>query len=178
MEPTEFLHTRVLASESGELTDLGKSLVTLSPSFECATLPLPSIRPSIVHDIFNKQDQLNPKFNSKVDSLVQQILQKVTPKKAFNGVTTVNSKSLAALAVGYVEAVNRPGALPDLDQGWQAVVRLELKEVSYRLVREYEREMEEALEKKAPSETGMAYGDSSSDTEREKIYSQRKNLPH
>ena len=147
LEPTEFLHTRVLASESGELTDLGKSLVTLFPSLECATLPLPSIRPSIVHDIFNKQDQLNPKFNSKVDSLVQQILQKVTPKKAFNGVTTVNGKALAALAVGYVEAVNRPGALPDLDQGWQAVVRLELKEVSYRLVREYEREMEEALEK-------------------------------
>ena len=46
-----------------------------------------------------------------------------------------------------MEAVNRPGALPDLDQGWQAVVRLELKEVSYTLVREYEREMEEALEK-------------------------------
>ena len=147
LEPTEFLHTRILASESGELTDLGKSLVSLFPSLECATLPLPSIRPSIVHDIFNKQDQLNPKYNSKVDLFVQQILQKVTPKKAFNGVTTVNGKALAALAVGYVEAVNRPGALPDLDQGWQAVVRLELKEVSYRLVREYEREMEEALEK-------------------------------
>ena len=67
LEPTEFLHTRILASESGELTDLGKSLVSLFPSLECATLPLPSIRPSIVHDIFNKQDQLNPKFNIKVD---------------------------------------------------------------------------------------------------------------
>ena len=126
---------------------MGKSVVSLFPSLECATLPLPSIRPSIVHDIFNKQDQLNPKFNIKVDSLVQQILQRVTPKKAFNGVTTVNGKALAALARGYVVAVNRPGALPDLDQGWQAVVRLELKEVSHRLVREYEREMEEALEK-------------------------------
>ena len=127
-----------------------------------------------VHHIFNKQDQLNPKFNSKIDSLVQQILQKVTPTKTFNGVTTVNGKALAALAVGYVEAVNRPGALPDLDQGWQAVVRLELKEVSYRLVREHEREMEEALEKrKTTSRTGMAYGNSSSDTEWEKIYSQR-----
>ena len=149
MEPTEFLHTRVLASESGELTDLGKSLVTLFPSLECATLPLQSIRPSIVHDIFNKQDQLNPKFNSKVDSLVQQILQKVNPKKAFNGVTTVNSKALAALAVGYVEAVNRPGALPDLDQGWQAVVRLELKEVSYRLVVEYDRKLRRLWNKKS-----------------------------
>ena len=180
LEPTEFLHTRILASESGELTDLGKSLVSLFPSLECATLPLPSIRQSIVHDIFNKQDQLNPKFNSKVDSLVQQILQKVTPKKAFNGVTTVNGKALAALAVGYVEAVNRPGALPDLDQGWQAVVRLELNEVSYRLVREYEREMEEALEKeKLPVKQEWLMGiHHQIATEREEIYSQRKNLPH
>ena len=51
-----------------------------------------------------------------------------------------------------MEAVNRPGALPDLDQGWQDVVRLELKEVSYKLVREYEREMEEALEGNLPME--------------------------
>ena len=64
----------------------------------------------------------------------------------------MNGKALAALAGGYVEAVNRPGALPDLDQGWQAVVRLELKECSYKLVREYEREMEEALEGNLPME--------------------------
>ena len=51
-----------------------------------------------------------------------------------------------------METVNRPGVLPDLDQGWQAVVRLELKEVSYKLVREYEREMEEALEGNLPME--------------------------
>ena len=37
--PTEFLHNRVLASELGELTELGKSLVSLFPSLECATLP-------------------------------------------------------------------------------------------------------------------------------------------
>ena len=100
---------------------------------------------ALVHDIFNKQDQLNPKFNSKVDSLVQQILQKVTPKKAFNGVTTVNGKALAALAV--YRLCGGSQQTRSSDQGWQAVVRLELKEVSYRLVREYEREMEEALEK-------------------------------
>ena len=51
-----------------------------------------------------------------------------------------------------MEAVNRPGALPDMDQGWQAVVRLELKECSYKLVREYEGEMKEALEGNLPME--------------------------
>ena len=51
-----------------------------------------------------------------------------------------------------MEAVNKPGALPDLDQGWQAVVRLELKECSYKVAREYEREMEETLEGNLPME--------------------------
>ena len=92
------------------------------------------------------------KFNTGISALIQQILQKVSPKKGVDGTATVNGKALAALAGGYVEAVNRPGALPDLDQGWQAVVRLELKEASYRLVREYEREVEKSLEGNLPME--------------------------
>ena len=152
LAPTEFLHARVLASESGELTDLGKSLVNLFPTLECATLPPPSINSKVLHDICNQQEKLNAKFNDGVSTLIQQILHKVAPKKAIGGTTTVNGKALAALAGGYVEAVNKPGALPDLDQGWQAVVRLELKECSYKLAREYEREMEEALEGNLPME--------------------------
>ena len=92
------------------------------------------------------------KFSSGISAQIQQILQKVGPKKAVDGTTMVTGKALAALAGGYVEAVNRPGALPDLDQGWQAVVRLELKECSYKLAREYEREMEQALEGNLPME--------------------------
>ena len=152
LEPTEFLHTRVLASESGELTDLGKSLVSLFPSLECATLPIPSIKGDIIRHIVEQQDKLNPALNTAVDALIQQILQKVAPKKALDGITVVKGKALAALAGGYVEAVNRPGALSDLNQGWQAVVRLELKECSYKLVREYEWEMEDALEGNLPME--------------------------
>ena len=116
LEPTEFLHTRVLATESGELTDLGKSLVSLFPSLECATLPIPSTKRDIIRDIVEQQDKLKPAFNAAVDALIQQILQKVAPNKAIDGTTTVTGKALAALAGGYVEAVNRPGALPDLDQ--------------------------------------------------------------
>ena len=152
LAPTKFLHTRVLASDLGELTNLGKSLVSLFPSLECATLPIPSTKRDIIRGIVEQQDKLKPAFNAAIDALIQQIFQKVSPKKAVGGTATVNGKALAALAGGYVEAVNRPGALPDLDQGWQAVVRLELKEASYKLVREYEREMEEALEGNLPME--------------------------
>ena len=128
VEPTEYLCTRLLSSESGELTDLDKSLVSLFPLLECAKLPIPSIKKGIICNIVERQGDLKPAFNEAVDALIQQILQQVTPKKAVNGTTTVNGKALAALAREYVEAVNKPGSVPDLDQGWQAVVRLELKQ--------------------------------------------------
>ena len=154
LEPTEYLHTRLLASESGELTDLGKSLVSLFPLLECAKLPIPSIKKGIICNIVERQGDLKPAFNEAVDALIQQILQQVTSKKAVNGTTTVNGKALAALAGEYVEAVNKPGSVPDLDQGWQAVVRLELKQCSDKLVREYKDEMERAVEGNLPMEEG------------------------
>ena len=150
--PTEFLHSRVLAAESGELTELGKSLVNLFPSLECATLPIPSTKGNIICNILEHEENLKPAFNAAADTLIQRILQQVSPKRAIDGTSAVNGKALAALAGVYVEAVNRPGALPDLDQGWQAVVRLQLKEASYKLVTEYEREMEESLEGNLPME--------------------------
>ena len=152
IEPTPFLHTRVLSTDSGELTDLGKSLVSLFPSLECAKLPVPSIKRDVIRGIVEKQDSLKPAFNAAVDALIQRILQQITPKRAIDGTTAVSGRALAGLVGGYVEAVNRPGAVPDLDQGWQAVVRVQLKEKSYKLAREYEIEMEEALKGNLPME--------------------------
>ena len=152
LEPTKYLHTRLLASESGELTDLGKSLVSLFPLLECAKLPIPSIKKGIICNIVERQGDLKPAFNEAVDVLIRQILQQVMPKKAVDGTTKVNGKALATLAGEYVEAVNKPGSVPDLDQGWQAVVRLELKQCSDKLVREYKDEMERAVEGNLPME--------------------------
>ena len=143
--PTEFLHTRILASESGEPTELGSSLCSLFPSLECCTLPVPSIKKEVIRNIVEQEDKLKPAFNTAVNELIQQILQQVAPKKAIDGVSLVNGSTFAALACGYVEAINTPGTLPNLEQGWQAVIRLQIKEYTDKLVREYEREMEESL---------------------------------
>ena len=133
------------------LTDLGKSLVSFFPSLECATLPIPSTKRDIIRGIVEQQDNLKPAMQRSMLSS-NKSSRKLLQKKGVDGTTTVNGNALAALAGGYVEAVNRPGVLPHLDQGWQAVVRLELKEVSYKLVRECEREMEEASEGNLPME--------------------------
>ena len=150
--PTEFLHTRVLASESGHLTALGRFLCSLFPSLECHSLPMPSINPKVTRNIVELQAKLKPAFNTAIEQLIHQILQQVAPKKAIDGVSTVNGSALAALARGYVDAINTPGAIPDLEQGWMAVVKLQLKEHTEKLVVEYEREMEESLRGNLPME--------------------------
>ncbi len=149
---TEFLHTRVLASQSGQPTELGKSLCSLFPSLECHTLPIPSINPKVIKNIVEQQDKLKPAFNKAVDELIQRILQQVTPKKAIDGVSVVDGPALAALTRGYVDAINTPGAIPDLEQGWQAIIKWKLKELSDKLVEEYRREMEECLGDNLPME--------------------------
>ena len=150
--PTEFLHTRILASECGEPTELGSSLCSLFPSLECYTLPVPSIKKDVICNIVKQEDKLKPAFNTAISELIQQILQQVAPKVAIDGVSLVNGSTFVALACGYVEAINTPGALPNLEQGWQAVVRLQIKEYTDKLVREYEREMEESLKGILPLE--------------------------
>ena len=152
IQPTEFLHTRVLASESGHLTALGRFLCSLFPSLECRTLPMPTINPKVVRNIVELQAKLKPAFNTAVEKLIKEILQQVAPKKSIDGVSMVNGSALAALARGYVDAINTPGAIPDLEQGWMAVVKLQLKEYTEELVVEYERQMEESLQGNLPME--------------------------
>ena len=53
--PTEFLHTRILASECGEPTELGSSLCSLFPSLECCTLPVPSIKKEVILTLWSKK---------------------------------------------------------------------------------------------------------------------------
>ena len=152
IQPTEYLHTCILASESGAHTELGRCLVSLFPSLECATLPIPSTKRTIICNIVQRQENLKPAFNEAVENLVQKILHQLSPKVAVDGVTHVNGCILSSLAQEYVEAINKPGALPDLDQGWQAVIQVKLQEVSEELVREYKKDMEKELKGNLPME--------------------------
>ena len=106
----------------------------------------------MIRNIVGQEDKLKPSFNTAVNELIQKILQQVAPKKAIDGVSFVNGSTFAALVCGYVEAINTPGALPNLEQGWQAVTTLQIKEYTDKLVREYEREMEKSLKGILPLE--------------------------
>ena len=113
---------------------------------------IPSNNRHVIRNIVDQQDKLKPAFNKAVDELIEHILLLVRPKKAIDGISLVNGCKFAALACEYVSAINTPGAIPDLEQGWQAVVRLELKKYSDKLLVQYKGEMEKALKDNLPME--------------------------
>ena len=80
-----------------------------------------------------------------MEDVTHHIFQRLSPKLAIDGMTAVDGPALAALAQGYVEVINTSGALSDLEQGWQAIIKLRLKELTEKLVKEYSAEMEESL---------------------------------
>ena len=148
----EYLHTRMLATESGELTELGQCLHSLFPSLECQALPMPSANPKITKNMFENQEKLKPKFNEGVEGVIRRILQQISPKLAINGMSVVDGPTLVALAQGCLEAINTPGAVKGLEQGWQAIIKWELHKLAHKFVEEYRREMEESLRDNLPME--------------------------
>ena len=150
----EYLHNCLLVTESGELTELGQSFCCLFPSTECYALPMPTVNPKFSKNIFKEHDNLNPKFNASMKEIINHILQKVSPKVAVDGVSTVDGLTFAALIRSYVEEINTPGTMPDLEQGWQAIVKWRVQEVADKLVEEYQREMEHSIKNNLPMEEG------------------------
>ena len=141
-EPIELLRTQILTSETGEVSDLGKSLFSLFPSLESATLPVPTINKRDIQNIVEQQAVLKPTFNTAVDALAKKILHQVTKKRAVDGATLLNGRMFAVLASSYVEAMKKQGSTPDPFQIWQMFVQQQLEDCSKRLVQEYESEME------------------------------------
>ena len=145
-EPIELLRTQILTSETGEMSDLGKSLFSLFPSLESATLPVPTINKQDIQNIVEQPEVLKPNFKTAVDTLSKKILHQVTQKRTVHGAALLNGRMFAVLASSYIEAMKKQGSTPDPFQIWQMAVQQELENCSKRLVQEYESEMESFTE--------------------------------
>ena len=147
--PTVFLHTRILGSKSKDdsalYSDVGKVLCSFFPSLECRTLPVPSIDPRVLHDIFQQQHKLKPAFNTGIVDVINYILQQVEPKRSIDGRTFLDGPALVQLISTFVKVVNMPNSLPDFQQGWTVLLKLKVEETVKQLVEEYEQEMKESL---------------------------------
>ncbi|KAI8480037.1 Guanylate-binding protein 5 [Branchiostoma belcheri] len=146
MDPTEYLKIRVLGRPSSDEFDdesisdkVGRAILTVFPSVECATLERPS---HIANNIPKHTDSLNPDFNKGVNALTERLLLKSRAKRSYDKGSTVSGVALSFMVNHYVEAVNDPNSIPALDNTWQNIVELMRTKAIEEVVDEYNRQMQ------------------------------------
>lgn len=72
----------------------------------------------------------------------------------FNNCSNVDGVLLSQLLCHYVEALNMPDALPNLELSWQRAVEYKVAQISTKLQEDYEQEMKKTLEGKYPAKHG------------------------
>ncbi|XP_078674368.1 uncharacterized protein LOC144912690 isoform X2 [Branchiostoma floridae x Branchiostoma belcheri] len=149
MDPTEYLKIRVLGRPSSDEFDdesisdkVGRAILTVFPSVECATLERPSHIARITNNITKHTDSLNPDFNKGVNALTERLLLKSRAKRSYDKGSTVSGVALSFMVNHYVEAVNDPNSIPALDNTWQNIVELMRTKAIEEVVDEYNLQMQ------------------------------------
>eukprot|EP00775_Hariotina_reticulata_P003802 gene3802-4059_t len=128
--PNDYLETALLpVSGSGPAVEaknqIRTSIKSLFPDRDCATLVRPMHdEQALVNLDSTPLDQLRPEFRDGVDSLIQLIFSKASPKRVSDVV--MNGAVLAGLTEAYVKAINA-GAVPTIATAWQGVAEQECR---------------------------------------------------
>ncbi len=162
--PTEYLMTKVLRrSKSFNETKsdkVARAILTIFPTIECRMIWPPSSDPWMMRNVAAKQDSLEPQFNRQVQELAEYLLQRVRGKKGVLSGKMADGPILAAMATDYLEAVNKPGAIPCISDTWQAAVETRCKKVMEQLLQEYDDEIRAKV-----TEIGLPMEDSPDDSD-------------
>ena len=149
LTPTEYLTSKVLTIKDKNpehvTSRVKRAIMTLFPSLECHTLPPPSYDAEFPED--------DHRFLTKIISLFNHILQKITPKQGYNEGAHPNGSILAALAQQYTDNLNE-NKPPNLEWSWQSATEQYLTEFAQKLEDEYERDMNKAISSQLPMEEG------------------------
>ena len=128
LEPSAYLRSHILHLDTSDLSEgkseAGKEIGGFFRTLECRKLPVPSITPVVLRDMFGQSHRISQVFTSEMVKTFDLILQSMSPKTGFDGVTVLNGTELADFVQEFVGAVNT-GNLPDFKQGWIAQVRLQ-----------------------------------------------------
>ena len=140
--PTKYLKTKVLVRGKRftptKSDDVSRAILSFFPTVECMTLPPPHADPSRMRDIASNEHLLEKRFNDKVHTLIQYLLQKVQPKKGYIKGMCVDGILFAEMVIKYLESLNDPDSIPCLDNTWQSVVGQRCSAVTEELVAEYD----------------------------------------
>ena len=127
-----------------------RSVRAIFPQIECLDIPSPGAGISNP----DKKHLIDPDFHTSIDSAKKHVVSNTPVKLGFNASTVMNGPMLAALLDEYVEALNKPGTVPNLEVSYQKVVEITLTETTIDLAEKYHKQMSEFLDLMLPLEEG------------------------
>ncbi|XP_064391869.1 tyrosine-protein phosphatase Lar-like isoform X3 [Halichondria panicea] len=154
MSATDYVLQKILVTKSKGDTALSirdravRSVRAIFPKIECLDIPSPG------RGISKPGFDIYPDFYTSIDSAKQHVVSNTPVKLGFNRSTVLDGPMLAALLDEYVQALNKPGTLPNLEDSYQKVLEVTLTETSHDLAKKYNKQMSELLDEKLPLEEG------------------------
>ena len=146
ISPSKYLTERILHLsgdfDEGSDDKVKRAIMSFFPTVDCKVLPPPSVDRDVMQAIETNEHKLNATFRRGVDELVHYLFANVSIKRGFQKSSRVDGPMLVQLTKQYVQAVNDPDSIPQLDNVWETVIKLRCEAVLSRLTKEYENDLE------------------------------------
>ncbi|XP_015757605.1 PREDICTED: guanylate-binding protein 6-like isoform X4 [Acropora digitifera] len=155
----EYFLKRVFRDQKGSndssVQKVAESILRFFSGFEAFQLPPPSSDPEILKNIAGNKSQLSPAFMSGVQKFKPLLKSVLITKQSFNDGDIVSGEGLAALVCLYVEAINSPGMIPNVQTAWETFVMTKCSEVCQASFRLYKETMKAELSGKLPCDNDV-----------------------
>lgn len=115
--------------------------------FDAFFLPVPTYDHEALRDLKKKKNLLNPDFLTGTKQFGALLKSKMGPKRSFNGGEFVTGEGMAFLTKLYVDAINDPFSIPNVQIAWETFVRTKCENAKEKAVLAYKRKMETDLSK-------------------------------
>lgn len=147
----EYFLTRVFkgteASEKDKTQYIAESILHFFSEFDAFCLPPPAFNKELMKDIKRNKDRMNPEFFSEVEEFKRMLHSKIGPKKSCNEGEYVTGEGLAVLTKLYVDAINDPKSIPNVQTAWETHVQRKCKDAKRKAMQAYDKKIKAQLSK-------------------------------
>lgn len=124
-------------SGSQHSRQVAEGILGFFPGFEAFSLPLPTADEEIMRTISVNKDQLQTKFLRQLEDFKRLVKSILVPKHSYTEGELVTGEGLAALVTQYVDAINTPGFVPNVQGAWDLFVETKCFETKKTCERKY-----------------------------------------
>ncbi|PFX16734.1 Guanylate-binding protein 6 [Stylophora pistillata] len=129
---------------------VAESILSFFPGFEAFALPSPTVDPDALKSINDNKHLMNPLFISGLEDFKRVVGRILLPKNSVNDGELVTGEGLAALVQLYVQSINTPGMVPNVQNAWDQFVETKCADAMKDALNAYRATMVLQLKDKLP----------------------------